>query len=176
MQRQASLQDIIGTYRLVFAGVAALVVITGAIALLGYFTDPRAIEMVVVRVLAGASLLLLLRWGYVRLKQELKRAAEEQRQLLDLAYRDALTGAHTRSYFFSALTESLRADDRPVAYLQIDMDNLKVLNDSHGHAAGDAALVHLVKTLKALLPDALVGRLGCLLITSTHSSTVGMST
>ena len=58
MQRQASLQHIIGTYRLVFAGVAALVLVTGLIALLGYFTDPRAIEMVVVRVLAGASLLL----------------------------------------------------------------------------------------------------------------------
>jgi diguanylate cyclase (GGDEF)-like protein len=160
LQRQASLHHIIGTYRLVFAGVAGLVLVSGVIALLGYFTDPRAIEMVVVRVLVGASLLLLLRWGYVRLKQELNSAGAEQRELLDLAYRDALTGAHTRSYFFSALTESLRADDRPVAYMQIDMDNLKVLNDSHGHAAGDAALVHLVKTLKALLPDALVGRLG----------------
>lgn len=160
MQRQASLHHIIGTYRLVFAGVAALTAVTGVVALVGYFTDPRAIEMVVVRVLAGASLLLLLRWGYVRLKQELNNAAEEQRQLLDLAYRDALTGAHSRSYFFNALTESLRADDRPVAYMQIDMDNLKVLNDSHGHAAGDAALVHLVKTLKALMPEALVGRLG----------------
>lgn len=160
MQRHASLQYVIGTYRLVFAGVAALILVTGVIALIGYFTDPRAIEMVVVRVLAGASLLLLLRWGYVRLKQELQSAAEEQRQLLDLAYRDALTGAHTRSYFFSALKESLHGDDRPVAYMQIDMDNLKVLNDSHGHGAGDAALVQLVRTLKVLLPDALIGRLG----------------
>lgn len=160
MQRQASLHHVIGTYRMVFTGVAALVLVTGLIALLGYFTDPRAIEMVVVRVLAGASLLLLLRWGYVRLKQELEAAADEQRQLLDLAYRDALTGAHTRSYFFSALKESLHGGDRPVAYMQIDMDNLKVLNDSHGHGAGDAALVHLVKTLKALMPDALIGRLG----------------
>lgn len=160
MQRQASLQQVIRTYRLVFAGVTALIVVTGVVALLGYFTDPRAIEMVVVRVLAGASLLLLLRWGYVRLKQELESAAEEQRQLLDFAYRDALTGAHTRSYFFSALKESLHGNDRPVAYMQIDMDKLKVLNDSHGHGAGDAALVHLVKTLKTLLPEALIGRLG----------------
>lgn len=161
MQRQASLQHVIGTYRIVFAGVAALIVVTGVIALIGFFTDPRAIEMVVARVLAGASLLLLLRWGYVRLKQELQNAAEEQRQLLDLAYRDALTGAHTRSYFFSALKESLHGNnDRPVAYMQIDMDKLKVLNDSHGHGAGDAALVHLVKTLKTLMPDALIGRLG----------------
>ena len=118
MQRQASLQHVIRTYRLVFAGVAALIGITGVMALVGYLTDPRAIEMVVVRVLAGASLLLLLRWGYVRLKHELASAAEEQRQLLDLAYRDALTGAHTRSYFFSALKESLHVGDRTVVAMQ----------------------------------------------------------
>ena len=103
MQRQASLQQVIGTYRLVFAGVGALVMVMVAISALGYFGDPRAPELIAARVIAAASLLLLLRWGYVRLKQELQSAGDEQRQLLDLAYRDALTGAHTRSYFFSAL-------------------------------------------------------------------------
>lgn len=160
MQRQASLQHVIGTYRLVFAGVGALVLVMVVISVLGYFGDPRAPELIAARVVAAASLLLLLRWGYVRLRQELQSAGDEQRQLLDLAYRDALTGAHTRSYFFSALKENLHGTDRPVAYMQIDMDNLKVLNDSHGHGAGDAALVHLVKTLKTLMPDALIGRLG----------------
>ncbi len=160
MQRQASLQQVIGTYRLVFAGVGALVLVMAMISALGYFSDPRAPELIAARVIAAASLLLLLRWGYVRLKQELQSAGDEQRQLLDLAYRDALTGAHTRSYFFSALKENLHGNDRPLAYMQIDMDNLKVLNDSHGHGAGDTALVHLVKTLKQMLPEALIGRLG----------------
>ena len=161
MQRQASLQQVIGTYRLVFAGVGALVLVMVVISAIGYFSDPRAPELIAARVIAAASLLLLLRWGYVRLKQDLQRAGDQQRDLLDLAYRDALTGAHTRSYFLSALKENLHGNnDRPVAYMQIDMDNLKVLNDSHGHGAGDTALVHLVKTLKQMLPEALVGRLG----------------
>ncbi|WP_299642937.1 bifunctional diguanylate cyclase/phosphodiesterase [Devosia sp.] len=163
MRRQASLEQVIGTYRLVFIGVAALVLAMGVISALGflyYESDARAPELLAARVAAGATLLLLLRWGFVRLKQELQRAADEQRRLLDFAYQDALTGAHTRSYFFSALRENLHGNDRPVAYMQIDMDNLKVLNDSQGHAAGDSALVHLVKTLKTLMPDALIGRLG----------------
>lgn len=163
VQRQASLEQVIGTYRLVFTGVAVLVFALGVISAFGYFTYPseeRVVELLAARAAAAASLLLVLRWGYVRLKQELQSVGDEQRQLLDLAYRDALTGAHTRSYFFSALKENLHGNDRPVAYLQIDMDNLKVLNNSHGHAAGDTALVHLVKTLKAMLPDALIGRLG----------------
>ena len=80
--------------------------------------------------------------------------------MLDSAHEDALTGAFTRSYFFSQLRQNLHGNDRPVAYMQIDMDNLKVLNDSHGHGAGDAALVHLVKTLGTLMPQAIVGRLG----------------
>ncbi|MCS6759168.1 MAG: bifunctional diguanylate cyclase/phosphodiesterase [Candidatus Devosia euplotis] len=40
------------------------------------------------------------------------------------------------------------------------MDNLKVLNDSAGHGAGDAALLHLAATIREMLPSALVGRLG----------------
>ena len=163
MRRQATIEPVIGTYRLVFSGVALLVLAMGGITAAEVIQDGfggHSIELIAARVGIGAALLLLLRWGYVRLRLELRRAASAQRELLDSAYEDALTGAFTRSYFLAQLRSSMHGSDRPVAYMQIDMDNLKVLNDAHGHGAGDAALVHLVKTLKALLPDALVGRLG----------------
>ncbi|MBN9310590.1 diguanylate cyclase, partial [Devosia sp.] len=163
MRRETSLEPAIGTYRLVFTGVAILAGVMAVLALLGYastgFDTGLPLALVVVRTLAAAALLLILRWGYVRLRCELRQAAAEHREHLDLAYQDALTGAQTRAYFFDSLREALRGD-RPVAYLQIDMDNLKVLNDSHGHGAGDAALVHMVRTLKSLLPEASIGRLG----------------
>ena len=163
MRRQASVEPVIGTYRLVFIGVGILVITMGSISALEvmqFGLANRPLEFIAARVGVGVTLLLLLRWGYQQLKQQLIRAAAAQRRLLDSAYEDALTGAFTRSYFLDQLRSSLHGNDRPVAYLQIDMDNLKVVNDSHGHGAGDAALVHLVKTLKALMPDELVGRLG----------------
>jgi diguanylate cyclase (GGDEF)-like protein len=163
LRRQDSVEPVIGTYRLVFIGVGILVLTMGGISaleVLEFGLDNRPLEFIAARLGAGITLLLLLRWGYQRLKLQLIRADAAQRKLLDSAYEDALTGAFTRSYFFDQLRSNLHGNDRPVAYMQIDMDNLKVLNDAHGHGAGDTALVHLVKTLKALMPDALVGRLG----------------
>jgi diguanylate cyclase (GGDEF)-like protein len=163
LRRETSLEPAIGTYRLVFVGVTILATVMAVVAVIGYLHSGMdqgvPLAMIVIRVSAAVALFAVLRWGYVRLKRELSQAAAEQRRLLDLAYQDALTGAFTRSYFLDALKEHLHGN-KPVAYLQIDMDNLKVLNDSHGHGAGDAALVHLVKTLKTLMPDALVGRIG----------------
>ena len=163
MRRQDPVAPVIGTYRLVFIGVGILMLIMVGITVaeaMEFGLENRPIEFIAARVGVGVTLLLLLRWGYQQLKQQLIRADNEQRKLLDSAYEDALTGAFTRSYFFDQLRSKLHGNDRPVAYMQIDMDNLKVLNDAHGHGAGDTALVHLVKTLKALMPDALVGRLG----------------
>lgn len=153
----------IATYRRVFAGVATVVVVTGVIAVAGHFhwgdEYGMAQAMLVARILAAVGLMWLLRWGYVQLKAELTAAADQHRRTLDLAYQDALTGAFTRSWFLAALKERL-VGDSAVAYLQIDMDNLKVLNDSHGHGAGDAALVHLVRSIRRLLPGVVIGRLG----------------
>ncbi len=77
------------------------------------------------------------------------------------AHRDALTGTFSRSYFLAELHRLAPGGVLgSVGYLQIDMDNLKVLNDSSGHGAGDAALVALVREMRALMPGAIIGRLG----------------
>lgn len=80
---------------------------------------------------------------------------------LESAHRDALTGAFTRSYFLEQFQNfATRGALSAVGYLQIDMDNLKTLNDSAGHGAGDAALVALVDAMRRLMPRAIIGRLG----------------
>jgi diguanylate cyclase (GGDEF)-like protein len=66
----------------------------------------------------------------------------------DAAERDALTGASNRHAFFSML-DALNDAEKVVAgcAAMIDVDELKHLNDSHGHSAGDAALMRVAKSV-----------------------------
>ena len=57
--------------------------------------------------------------------------------------RDGLTGLGNHRAFQEELTEQVavaREEQRPFALLYVDIDDLKKLNDSRGHAAGDALL------------------------------------
>ncbi len=67
-------------------------------------------------------------------------------QLAELAVTDPLTGLYNRKGL-QMLFERHAADRMGI--LALDLDNLKQLNDRHGHAAGDAALVALARALRA---------------------------
>ena len=55
----------------------------------------------------------------------------------------------------------MRRYGNPVSLVMLDVDHFKRVNDTYGHAAGDASLILLVKCCRALLRDTdLVGRLG----------------
>ncbi len=88
------------------------------------------------------------------------------RHVQDLAERDALTGAANRRMFQLTLEETLgRADavpsDRTTAVLFIDLDDFKIVNDTLGHAAGDALLVAVTERISGLVRQGdLVARLG----------------
>jgi diguanylate cyclase (GGDEF)-like protein len=87
----------------------------------------------------------------LRLGHELQAA----NQLASLeATLDPLTGAFNRRGFFAAAERILgraRVDGRPATMLAIDVDDLKVVNDRHGHAAGDAVLRHVVEIFRTRL-------------------------
>ncbi|MBV9076552.1 MAG: GGDEF domain-containing protein, partial [Methylobacteriaceae bacterium] len=90
---------------------------------------------------------------------------EARQTAVRLAYHDALTGLPNRARLREALEKSL-ADlaSRPgeqLAVLCVDLDGFKAVNDSLGHAAGDALLVEVGKALKASCrPGDLVARIG----------------
>ncbi|HSE12437.1 MAG TPA: GGDEF domain-containing protein [Rudaea sp.] len=66
----------------------------------------------------------------------------------DAAERDALTGVYNRHAFFHML-DALRDSGAPASgcAAMLDVDELKQLNDNHGHTAGDAALVRVANTV-----------------------------
>ncbi|MFP5306423.1 MAG: GGDEF domain-containing protein, partial [Gammaproteobacteria bacterium] len=80
-----------------------------------------------------------------------------------LASEDDLTGVLNRRAFLARALEVLgeTARSQPTALMVLDLDNFKVLNDSHGHAAGDAVLREFARLVAAQLrPQDLFARVG----------------
>lgn len=70
------------------------------------------------------------------------------------ANRDQLTGLRNRRGFFAAIGPLLahgRRTQATAAVLMLDVDRFKQLNDSHGHAVGDAVLQVMGQTLRETL-------------------------
>src|SRR5674476_365366 len=91
-----------------------------------------------------------------------KRQADEQIQYL--ATHDALTGLPNRAMFNELLDfsiKSARRNGRKCAVLFIDLDRFKIINDTLGHAAGDALLVEVGHRLRSSVRESdVVVRLG----------------
>ena len=81
-------------------------------------------------------------------------------QLRELAERDFLTGILNTRMFDDALARRC-SGGRPFLLLLADMDNLKLVNDTHGHTAGNAELRRLANALaEAVGPDDELARVG----------------
>ncbi|MEO4047740.1 diguanylate cyclase [Pseudomonas sp. CAU 1711] len=99
--------------------------------------------------------------GYRGILRDIGAQVAYQNQLLDMAYRDPLTGLGNRKAFTEQLRQALQQDDGPLALLFLDLDHFKEVNDRFGHDVGDALLRHIAERLRSAVrqPD-LVYRLG----------------
>ncbi|MGW7281190.1 diguanylate cyclase domain-containing protein [Streptomyces sp. NPDC054844] len=91
---------------------------------------------------------------------------ERLEEVRRLAYTDALTGLANRRAVDTALDEAVerhRGEDVVVSLVVCDLNGLKRVNDTHGHAVGDRLLERFGSVLSlcgAMLPGALAARLG----------------
>ncbi len=84
-------------------------------------------------------------------ESELIRLHEELRSASASARHDPLTDVLNRRGLDEALAReiaSVRRKDSPLCLSVLDVDNFKQINDRLGHSTGDAALIHLVKTVR----------------------------
>ncbi len=92
--------------------------------------------------------------GIVRVvvvSQDITERKQLQDQVRQMAFHDALTGLPNRRLFDDRFNQALAASVRGNHYgalIFVDLDNFKLLNDNHGHDAGDQLLVEAASRLK----------------------------
>jgi diguanylate cyclase (GGDEF)-like protein len=99
-----------------------------------------------------------------RLRADVARLEARVEELDQLAHRDALVPLANRRGMLRQLETMIARRDRhgaPAAMLFVDLNDLKLLNDSFGHCGGDAALVMVAqKLLEGTRANDCVARLG----------------
>jgi diguanylate cyclase (GGDEF)-like protein len=111
--------------------------------------------------LAAAILSVLL---YLIFRTADRRLQRQTKALVEAERRDSLTGLLNHGSIVLELASQLensRGRAGAVGIAIVDVDNFRLVNDSHGHAAGDAALLEVARILRAELSNAsIMGRFG----------------
>mgnify|MGYP002640800102 CR=1 FL=1 len=102
--------------------------------------------------------------NYIGINRDITNVKKTQDHIMSLAYHDSLTQLPNRALFYDRLKQNIKYCERneiKMAVLFIDLDNFKVVNDTHGHHTGDL----LLQKVSTLLKDSIrtsdtVSRLG----------------
>ncbi len=102
--------------------------------------------------------------GIVGVILDVTERKQAQKELEKLAITDDLTGLVNRYFIVKALEKALLRADRnntQVAFLMLDLDNFKAVNDTYGHPTGDALIIDVGKRiLSAVRGNDIVARIG----------------
>ena len=106
-----------------------------------YITKPFVIDELIARVRAGVRI--------VHLQNAL---LESNRRLEELSLTDALTSLRNRRAFDDRMADAFehaRRYERPLSLVLVDVDHFKPINDTYGHATGDAVLQRVAALIAA---------------------------
>ena len=117
-----------------------------------------ALGLAILLAIAVGALLGLL---YRRARKSNAQLQAQNSRLAEHAERDQLTGLHNRRSFMELMqARGGRAEERRSGnqhagetFMMLDLDHFKAVNDTHGHAAGDAVLVDVARRLQAVVRD-----------------------
>jgi diguanylate cyclase (GGDEF)-like protein/PAS domain S-box-containing protein len=102
--------------------------------------------------------------NYIGMFSDITERRREQQKLERLAFHDPLTGLANRALFNDRLDNAIeraKRDDGRLAVVAIDVDNFKLVNDSHGHGTGDDLLVAMAnRASRALRASDTIARVG----------------
>jgi len=115
-------------------------------------------------ILLFGALLLIFPTTLSRLLRNQKQLFEQSLEHYTLAHHDTLTGLANRRLFLKFLGKILplaRRHHHQFAILYLDLDGFKIINDTHGHEAGDQVLCEVASRLQGVVRDSdLVARFG----------------
>ncbi|MEA2621501.1 MAG: hypothetical protein QOH61_411 [Chloroflexota bacterium] len=118
-------------------------------------------QVLLVTLTASGLLALLLYFVFRSADSRLKR---QTRELMEATRRDALTGMLNHGAVVEELTAQLEQampEERRLGLALVDIDNLRLLNDNHGHPAGDEILRQVASMLRQELSGStIIGRYG----------------
>jgi diguanylate cyclase (GGDEF)-like protein len=144
-----------------YAPVCAYGYWTGAYVPLPHMKYSALYDLMLEMLLAFGMVMVVMEF----IRQELEAANHELRsagsRLQQLAQRDPLTGALNRLAFDTLLREARDDGSFAGCVALLDIDNLKPINDTLGHAAGDRAIQLVARTVRSVIrPDDLLFRWG----------------
>ncbi len=139
--------------------IYAIRLVAGLTGIAGGFSYAQFTPLQSVMVLALVFLSMAWNFGFLLMAMDRLR-----NEVADLALLDDLTGVGNRRHLVQRLSEECARSERsgqPFSLLVIDLDGFKAINDTHGHAAGDACLQHFTLMAQTRLrPGDMLARSG----------------
>ena len=103
--------------------------------------------------------------GWVATLREITERVQLFKQVQALSFQDGLTGIYNRRHFIDLCKREIsriqRSPNLIACVVMMDLDYFKIINDTYGHAAGDAVLISFTQAAQELLREYdIFGRLG----------------
>lgn len=131
------------------------------------YDQPNASDFIVVAAIMLVAILAVdllaehMRRNLRQARQEIAQRKNIEEQLRFQSIHDVLTGLYNRAFFEEELSRLEHGREFPVSIMVADVDDLKIVNDTQGHATGDELLRHTANILRAVFRTSdIIARIG----------------